>query len=84
MVPSNQARYSMNAADSNTFFSPTTQMALSEQNPESTSLVVWTEIHRTVTLLPQFDGMMQLTLQQLTVAMICTDSEGPGNKHWFI
>jgi len=31
-------------------------------------------------LVAQFDGMMQLTLQQLTVAMMCADSEGPGNK----
>jgi hypothetical protein len=71
----------MDAADSNTFFSPITQMALSSQDPESTSLAVRSEIHRTFTLLAQFDGMMKLTLQQLTVAMNCTDSEGPGNKH---
>jgi hypothetical protein len=55
-------------------------MALSAQDPKSTSLAVRTEIRRTVTLLAQFYGMMQLTLQQLTVAMICDDSEGPGNK----
>jgi hypothetical protein len=57
-VSSNQARCSTDAADSNTFFCPTTQMALSAQDPESTSLVVWTEIRRTVTMLAQFDGMM--------------------------
>jgi hypothetical protein len=35
-------------------------MALSAQDPESTSLVAWTKICMTVTLLAQFDGMMQL------------------------
>jgi hypothetical protein len=68
------------AAESNAFFSPTTQMALSARDPEWTSLVVWAEIRRTVTLLAQFDVMMQLTLQQLTVAMMCANSEGPRNK----
>jgi len=57
-----------------------TQIALPVQDPESASLAVWTEIRRTVTLIAQFDGMMQLTLQQLTVVMMCADSEGPGNK----
>lgn len=80
MVPSNQAICSIHAAESNTFFSPTTQLALSAQDPELTSLVVWAEIRTIVTLLAQFDGMMQLTLQELTVVMVCADNEGPGNK----
>jgi len=63
MVSSNQARCSIDVADSNIFFSPTTQIALSLQDPESASPAVWTEIRRTVTLLAQFYGMMQLTLQ---------------------
>ena len=80
MVPSNQAICSIHAAESNTFFSPTTQLALSAQDPELTSLVVWAEIRTIVTLIAQFDGMMQLTLQELTVVMVCADNEGPGNK----
>jgi hypothetical protein len=63
MVFSNQAICSIDAAESNTFFSPTTPIALAAQDPESTSLVVWTEICRIVTSLAQFDRMMQLTLQ---------------------
>jgi hypothetical protein len=63
MVSSNQAICSVDDAESNTFFSPTTQIALSAQDPELTSLVVRTEIRRIVMLLAQFDGMMQLTFE---------------------
>jgi len=62
MVSSNQAICSVHDAESNTFFSPTIQIALSAQDPELTSLVC-TEIRRIVMLLAQFDGMMQLTFE---------------------